>query len=213
VFNPLKLISRLIIAGSAVLWLAHVFQGALLTTMLPLIRTTLENVQDTFVVQSLEVATNETNEVLRLRANFAGPTYVNGRTFYPIGWQSTQQSGFEISLTVGGALLYSLLTLIVILGWPAVRWREYVSRLVVALPLMLGLVLLNVGITFPAELWEPIHDEWMADITWPLLSASRMLMGGGGLILGLVCGGIAISVSAYMVTGYRSTLHVPPQTA
>jgi hypothetical protein len=210
--NPLKLICRLIVVSIAVLWLAHAYQRVVLTTLLPLIRTTLESVQDTFVVQSLDVSTDGPNEVLRMRSNFASPTYVNGRTFFPIGWQSTQQGGFEIALTAGGTLLYSLLTLIVILSWPVVQWREYVSRLVVALPLMLGLVLLNVGVTFPAELWKPIHDEWLAGITWPLLVASRMLMGGGGLILGLLCGAVAIALGSGWIKGMHPVSQSRPQT-
>lgn len=193
--NPLKLLIRVIVVSSMVLWLAHHYQRTVLMPMLPLIQTTFETVQDTFTVQSLDMAEDGPNEVIRLRSNLAGPTYVNGRTFYPIGWNSTQQGGFEVTLTAGGAMLYSLLILIVVLSWPAVHWHALVTRLLISLPLMLGLVLLNVAVTFPAELWKPIHDEWVPDITWPLLVVSRMLMGGGGLILGMVFGALAIAAS------------------
>jgi hypothetical protein len=87
---------------------------------------------------------------------------------------------------------YSLLTFIVVLAWPANRWQEWCIRALVFLPLALGLLLVNVATTFPAELWNPIHNEWVPDVTWPLLIWSRILMGGGGLVLGLACGAIAI---------------------
>ena len=193
--NPFKLLARLLIVGSVVLWLAHHYQRIAVEPLLPLIKTTIESVQDVFTVQSLDIVEDGPNQVIRLRSNLAKPTYVNGRVFYPIGWNSTQQGGYEITLTAGGTILYSLLTLIVALSWPATHWRVLLTRLLISLPLMLGLVVLNVAITFPAELWNPIHDEWVPDITWPLLVSSRMLMGGGGLMLGLLCGALAIVAS------------------
>jgi len=191
-FSPHKLLLRLIVVGAGVLLLAHHYQRALLTPLLPLIQSTLTHVQDDFTIQSLDIVENGPNEVLRLHANLARPTYISGRMFYPIGWQSAAEGGYEIRLTVGGTIQYSLLILIVVLAWPAGHWRVALTRLLFALPLML----LNTAITFPAELWNPIHEEWLSDITWPLLVASKMLMGGGGLILGLLCGAGIIAATS-----------------
>jgi hypothetical protein len=193
--TPLKLIARLLVVSALVLWVAHQYQRAIVEPLLPLVGATFTAVQDTFVLQSLDIADDGPNQSLRLRANLAKPIDVNGRMFYPIGWGTNEQGGYQITLTVGGAMEYSLMTLIVVLAWPFAHWQALLKRIVIALPLMLGLLLLNTTITFPAELWNPIHDEWVPDITWPLLVASKVLMGGGGLMLGLLCGALAIAMS------------------
>lgn len=185
--NPLHLFLRLCVVSLLVLWPAYLYQRTLVTPLLPLIESTVKAAQHTFAINSVDIATEGPNEVVRLRANLAAPTYVHGRTFSPIeGW-------FEVTLTAGGVLQYSLMVLIVILSWPASHWKIWRRRILIALPLMLGLLLLNVAITFPAELWAPIHDEWIPDQVSPLLVSSRFLMGGGGLVLGLVCGTIAVA--------------------
>jgi len=195
--TPFKLIARLLIVSSLVLWLAHVYQRALIEPLLPSMRTIIAAVQDDFIIYSLDISDEATNETIRLRGNLAKPVVVGGRTFYPIGWGTRQQGGLQVTLTVGGAVQYSLLMLIVVLAWPIAHGKELLKRLLISLPLMLGLVLLNVASTFPAELWAPIHDEWVPDITWPLLLWSRLLMGGGGLALGLFGAALSILFGKY----------------
>lgn len=204
---PLKLFARVVLVSALVLWLVHHYQRVIVEPMLPLMSATFSAVQSTFVFQALDIADEGVNETLRLRANLAKPINVNGRMFYPIGWNTHEQGGYQITLTVGGALQYSVMTLIVVLAWPCAQWRTLLKRMAIALPLMLTILLLNTTITFTAELWNPIHEQWLPDITWPLLVASKLLMGGGGLLLGLVCGVMAIAMSASGAKSLRVEHH------
>lgn len=197
--NPLRLGARLIVASIVVLWLALQYQRALVDPLLPAFRVVLTAVQTDFSILGVEVSRAGTREAVRLRANLAHPIYVAGTKVNPIdGW-------FEVTLTVGGVLSYSLLTLIVVLAWPFVFWREFLLRMLIALPLMVALILVNVAVTFPAELWFPIHGNLVPDETWPLLVWSRILMGGGGLVAGIMMGALAIMLAA-RITSRRVAL-------
>ncbi len=191
---PVKLLTRLLIISAPVLWFAHHYQRAIVEPMLPLAAATLNAVDDAFTILSLDIDNRDFNEVIRLRANLSEPVIVGGRKFYPLGWGDTPKGWYQVHLTAGGAIGYSVLALIVVLAWPASRWQEMLKRVIFCMPLMLLLFLANIAITFPAELWKPMHDAWVPDITWPLLVASRLLMGGGGLVLGLLCGALSILV-------------------
>jgi hypothetical protein len=193
--TPLKLFLRVLIASGIVLGLAHTTQSPLTAALLPLIKQSIASVQDDFTTQSLDLVQDGASEKVRLRANLTRPVEIGGRMFYPIGHGTSHTGGFQVLMTVGGVLSYSLLTLIVALAWPVNTWRTLLKRIAMTAPLMLLLVFINVTITFPAELWTPIHNEWVPDITWPLLQWSKILMGGGGLMLGLLFGGIAIVLS------------------
>lgn len=172
--------------------MAHGVQRPIVSAMIPMVRWTLDTVQSDFLIQSLEIAEDGPNQTLRLRANLSQPVEIGGRTFYPIGYLTRQVGGYQATLTTGGVIVYSLVTLIVVLTWPALQWKEMLKRFAIALPLMVLLILINVGVTFPAELWTPIHNEWVPDVRWPLLEWSKLLMGGAGLAMGLVCGAMAI---------------------
>ena len=194
--NPFNLLMRLLVIGSVILWGGYHFQRNLMESLLPLVRMTISGVQNDFTIQSLDIAQRGASETVRLRANLTRPVAIGGRMFYPIGYGTPYTGGFQVTMTVGGALSYSLLTLIVALAWPADTWRTLFKRLAMVVPMMLAIMLINVAVTFPAELWTPIHKDWVPDIAWPLLEWSKILMGGGGLILGLLCGAIAIAASA-----------------
>jgi hypothetical protein len=160
--------------------------------LLPLVSATIKVADSAFTVLTVDINTDGPNETIRLRADLTAPIIVGGRTFFPFRQGSDQRGWYQVELTVGGAMGYSLLTFIVVFAWPANRWQEWCKRVLISVPLALGLLLVNVATTFPAELWNPIHDDWVPDMAWPLLIWSRVLMGGGGLVLGLLCGAIAI---------------------
>jgi hypothetical protein len=158
----------------------------------PLVSATVQAADSAFTVLAVDIDTDGPNQTIRVRADLAQPIIIGGRTFVPFRQGSDQRGWYEVNLTLGGAMEYSLLVLIVVMAWPANRWQEWCKRVVISVPLALGLLLVNVATTFPAELWNPIHNEWVPDVAWPLLIWSRVLMGGGGLMFGLLCGAIAI---------------------
>jgi hypothetical protein len=200
---PFKLFLRLLFASVIVLAVVITARNQLAKLIVPITRETMNLVQAEFVVQSVDAVAEASGEVIRLRANLARPVEIGGRRFYPVGYGTTHSGGYQVTMTLGGVIIYSMMTLIIVLAWPATGIKEALIRMMIAMPLMLLLLLVNIAITFCAELWTPIHNAWLPDINWRLLQCSRMLMDGGGMVGGVVCGALVVVVSRSAVSNLK----------
>jgi len=194
--RPFELLARLLVAAALVLWPAHVFQRALVTPLLPLLGDAVVTFDDSLRLISVDVVSEPSGEVVRFRVNLAHPVEVAGYTVYPFGWGSAPRGGYQVRLTLGGVLQYPAFVLIAILAWPAKRAAEYGLRLFAAVPLMAVLLLVDTPSTVLAEVWGEIHAGIDARGFQPLMVWSRFLMGGGGLVLALLCAALAVVPAA-----------------
>ena len=197
--NPVGLLIRFGLTLAVVLGLALAAQQSVLLGLAPLIQAALENVQNVFHVASLDVVSTGQQQVLRLVAVLREPLHINDHWIYPEGWLgapvgSPQVSAFQVDLTAGGIISYSLLLLIIVLAWPAGGLAILGRRAIWGMLLSLVLLLVNVITTFPAEVWALIHDALAPQEIWPLLVWSKMLMGGVGLMLAIAGGAWAIAL-------------------
>lgn len=194
--RPLEIAARLLIAGMLVLWLTHAFGRALVEPMLPVFTSAITALDDEFKILATDISEEGPSETVRFRANLARPVEVGGRTFYPFGWGAIPVGGFQVTITVGGVLQYCALVVILAVAWPVARAREYCLRLAIIAPLMAVLLLVDVPLTVPGEMWNLIRAEVEPGGFQPLMIWSRFLMGGGGLALGIFFGGLAIALAA-----------------
>lgn len=164
--------------------------------LLPLFRGALALFGSDFSVLALAVNTTDGRDVLHLRADLAHTVIIANQPVYPLRWNPQGAGWLDVRLTLGGVLLYPLLLLIVVLAWPVRGIREMLWRCALSVPLIV-LLLLTTTLTQLAELWFPIHDELDPHSIWPLLLASRLLMGGGGLLLALVAGLAVVAVARH----------------
>ena len=201
--NPLKLLLRVLVTSTSVFLVTIILRHQLAQLLVPITRFTIDTVQSEFAIQSVDAVQDLSGEVIRVRANLVRPVEIGGRMFYPVGYGTSHSGGFQVTMTLGGMISYSIIALIISLAWPTVGIKEIIIRALLALPLMFILLLTNIAITFSAELWTPIHNEWIPDINWSLLQYSRVLMGGGGLVAGLVCGALVIVVSRRIILNMK----------
>jgi hypothetical protein len=198
--KPLVLLARFALTLSLLLGLAFSVQQSLLLGLVPLIKAAVQFVLPDFHVVGVDVVTNGHGQVLRLLARLNEPQHINDHWIYPQGWLgapsgSQQVSAFQVDLTSGGTLSYSLLVFTLVLAWPAKGAAIVVRRLFWALMLALLLLLVNVMTTFAAEVWALLHDVLAPREIWPLLVWSKMLMGGVGLMLSVASGALAIALA------------------
>jgi hypothetical protein len=194
--RPLEIAARLLIASALVLWLTHAFGRALVEPMLPVFTRAIAALDGDFKILATDITQEGPSETVRFRANLARPVEVGGRTFYPFGWGATPVGGFQVTITVGGVLQYCALAIILVCAWPVARAREYCLRLAIIAPLMAVLLLVDVPLTVPGEMWNLIRADAEPDGFQPLMIWSRFLMGGGGHALGILFGGHSIALSA-----------------
>ena len=179
--HPLRLATRFAVVSVAILWLAHHFERAFVEPMIPAFRTVTTIIGTDFDILEMVIASQESNETLRVRADFSHPVFVTGRFIYPFKGQGWMQA----DLTLGGILQYALFTLIIVVAWPASR-RELALRLVTLAPLLAIFLAIQVSTTILAQFWFPVQKEIDPNSHWPLLVWSRFLMGGGGLAFALL---------------------------
>jgi hypothetical protein len=198
--NPVVLLARVAVTLAVVLGLTFALQRSLLLGLVPLLQVAVQFVMDDFHVVAVNVVSDGQLQVLRLVALLQEPQHINGYWIYPQGWLgapvgSQQVSAFQVDLTAGGTISYSLLVIVIVLAWPAKGAAVVVRRIIWGLLLAFLLLLLNVMTTFPAEVWALLHDALASQEIWPLLVWSKMWMGGVGLMLAVVSGVLAIALA------------------
>jgi hypothetical protein len=205
--RPFELAARLLAASILVLGVLHAFQRPIVEPMIPVFRTTVRLLATEFIINSAEIVREDAGETLQFRANLSSPVSFAGRTLYPFGWNGVNaQGGYQVTINLGGVLQYCGLMLILVLAWPAMHVREFVTRVALAAPLSGVLLLVDVPFTVVAELWATLYDEFDPRGFSGWMVWSRFLMGGGGLVLGCLMGVLAIAAAKHhAAAGLRAT--------
>ncbi len=182
--RPGRALAQLAVTGALVLWLGSRFAAPIVGWLAPAFSVTFEAMDHDFRALALGVGTGDRGrETLQLDADLAHPIEVAGQRLAPMG----PGNSVRVDLTLGGVLQYPLMLIVLVLGWPAERAREWAWRAALLLP-GLVLLLLPTPLTMSAELWFLVRDNYNPGAMSPLLYASRFLMGGGGLACAVVIG-------------------------
>lgn len=185
--QPIELIARALLAAALVLGTLHLLQWQLLQRLLPAFDTGVRLLGEKFSV--LQVAlVGQPAPAVRFVANLAVPVQYAGHMVYPFGWNGGPGGAYQVLLSLPGLLQYTALLLIIVLAWPATRWREYPLRLLLALPLVALLLLAEAPMTVVAELWSAVRNQADPAAFCGWMVWSRFLMGGGGLLIAGVLG-------------------------
>jgi hypothetical protein len=183
-------LARACIATLLVMGYGAHYQRAIVGPLLPLLQNSLVVTGDEYRVRSLDIDDGD-NDSLRLRADLARTLYIGDHYVSPLG----DQGWLQVNLTLGGALAYSELLLILLLAWPVADPRELAWRALIGLPLIVVLLLINIDTTLSAELWTAVHRELEPGALSALLTGSRFLMGGGGWAIALLLAAATIALS------------------
>jgi hypothetical protein len=194
--RSLDIFARLLIAGALVLGCGHVLERPLVQAILPAFNRAIPLIDDEFKILTTDIATEGPNRTVRFRLNLSRPISVGAKLIYPFGWGAVPAGGFQVTIDLAGVLQYCSLTVMIILAWPVKSWWEYGRRAAISVPLLGLLIFIDVPFTVLAESWGMIHAAADPGAMQPLMIWSRFLMGGGGLVLGILCGAVAVLVCA-----------------
>lgn len=189
--HPLRILARLAIIGTGVLWLANAYALDAVRLILPLMRaeTALDG---EFRILSLDLDQAGASPALRIRANLSRPLHVGQSVIYPMGWKPHTAGWYQAESNARGVLQTAVLVLVLVLIWPQRTLRELILRLLIALPLTALLVAIDV----PLDLLGNLHDLVLrhADPNGirPLFVWSKFLEGGGNLVMALASAALAI---------------------
>lgn len=191
-----ELLLRLLLAGALAFCLSAAYEKVLVGAMLPLFDRVITTLDSDFTILGSNIGTDRTNAAAIFRANLSHPLEIGGKTLYPFGYGQMPAGAFQVAITLGGVLGYADLLLILVLAWPGAGVREYGLRIVIAAPLIVALMLIDVPVTVLGELVNGVTGAADQGRIPPLLICSRLLMGGGGFAIAAFLAFVAISLAA-----------------
>jgi hypothetical protein len=190
-----ELALRLVVVGVLLVAAARLLQTSLIRPLLPIYGATVTLLAPQFTLQSLDLVDSRP-PTLRIRANLLQPVEFAGHTVVPVGWLGAgPQGGYEVSLSMTGLLQYPMLTLLILLAWPAMELKVLGIRLLLGIPMMALLLLTEAPTTIVAELWSVVRDQADPGAICYWMVWSRFLMGGGGLLIAGMLGAAAVVVA------------------
>lgn len=151
--------------------------------LLPLFKSELALLEDTFRIDRLSVEREGADQVVRVEAELARPITLNGQTLLP----DPRNRGTASTLT-GNVLLPCVLLIAVALAWPVENGRQLATRLLILAPALLLLLLLNAPFVLRAVLLAPIAEAVNLHRSSPLFMWRSFLLGGGAFALALALG-------------------------
>lgn len=200
------LLLRVAVAAAGILWLADALEKTIVLSAIPAIAASFQWADDDFKVLGIDIGTVGANEVLRFRADYSHPIHIAGRIIYPMNWNPRTAGWLQVNLTMGGILQYGILMLILVVAWPASNLKEFLSRTALSLPLAALLTMVGVVSTLRAELHGTLHSAYAPHEFWPMLAWSRLLMGGGGILLAFIGTAVCIAIAKHGNSGASSPL-------
>ncbi|MDL2337718.1 MAG: hypothetical protein QFE16_07750 [Pseudomonadota bacterium] len=188
---------RLVLATVATLTAAHLWSRDVVTLLMPALSSALSAVADDFKILRFDFVSDRGNASIGALALLDHTLVLDGRAIVPDG-----VSPMLVGTTVGTVVQPLLVTLVLVLAWPAGP-IEMAWRLAVAAVLDAVVLLVDTPLSMAAWLWEVQLRAHAPDRTSLLVSWNIFLNSGGRLALGLIAGVLAIAL-AQRVRGFRS---------
>lgn len=187
---------RLLLAGAVLLPLAVLYGDALVSTWLGAYRAVFSWVADDFKLLNLYIDHEGADRVLRVRVMWQHIVFIGGQVIYP-----DPRGTANASTLLAHALQGPLVAVLAALTWSSRRgvggasprlWLEWVSRVLVLLPLLAILVLIDMPIVLAGELWDLALDALDPGAISPLVLWKQFMQGGGRYALGLTVGVLTV---------------------
>lgn len=151
--------------------------------VLPLFKTELAVLDDTFRIDALYVDQDGADQVFRINVGLARTVSLNGRTFRP-----DPRGRATASTLVGHLTLPCVLLIASAFAWPVRSRRQLALRLLLLLPGLLLLCLLGVPFILWAALWGLVVQVADPHGFSLLLTYGDFLQGGGHFAIALALG-------------------------
>lgn len=200
-WQPRLILLRLVMASLLLIPAALWFDEAFVAASLPAYRLVFSRLLPDFEVQSMTLDKEGADRVVRVRVKPRPVMWVKGKALFP-----DPRGKANSSTLMAHALLCPLLACLVVLVWPARRWRVLGVRLLLLGPLVALQVMADVPSVLAAELWEIILQSQAPNSFSPLIVWKDFLQGGGRYALGLVAGITCVGLGDRLTLGSRTAL-------
>jgi hypothetical protein len=180
---------RLIILVVTLLTLGRIYGTAIVTPMLPALTWVIEAVDDRLRVDHAIIVARSADTVIQLKVTPIRMLFLGDRMLMP-----DTQLHFDPTTLVGSVLQPVILLLAIILAWPATRLRALPARLLVAVPMMVLLLVVNVPLGFVGVMQDFRELIPAAPVT-SLVYWNDFLQTGGPLALAIAAGILVVSAA------------------
>lgn len=170
--------------------MGHLLREPVVRLLTPALARAVALLDDRFTIVSVE-RLSEGKAMLRFGADLRHPVQVGSQRVSPLARPGVP-APLQVDCDASAVLEYCMLQLIVVLAWPAAQWRELAVRLAISVPLAAVLLLLDIPFGVVADLWGLLIDNFAPGTFSPWRLWSFVMLDGGGLMLALVFGAIAI---------------------
>lgn len=178
---------RFALAIALLLALSHFNDARLAEPLLPLIKTEIAWLDDTYRVIDLSVSRQGADRVIRLEVGLERIVVLGGRVLHP-----DPRARANVSTLAGHIAQPALLCLALVIAWPVRRAIEYPLRAFATVGGIALVILADVPFVLWGELWD-LHVSTLEPNRFsPLLIWKNFLQGGGRFVLGLAVGALAV---------------------
>ncbi len=197
--SPSGFALALIVTFTLTLVLAWAWGQTLVNALLPTTHALLGWFDDRFSILFLGIDHDRQDTVVRLRVSIATIFVMGGQVIapQPNGWM-------EVTTTIG-AMLQPLVIAPAIAGALPGRPAVRLMRLVIAISLALGFLVIDLPLTLYAYVWDMLIDNLDPNRFSLLLAWHEFLHAGGRLGMGILLGLLAISAASSTCSPKKTT--------
>lgn len=180
---------RLIILIALLLTLGRVYGTTIVTPLLPALSWVIEAVDDRLRVDHAIIVSRAADTVIQLKVTPVRMLFLGDRMLMP-----EDNLHFDPSTLLGSVLQPVIILLAIILAWPAATRWAYPVRLLLALPMTIILLVVNVPLGFVGVIQDFREYLPTAPVT-PLVHWNDFLQTGGPLALAIAAGILVVSAA------------------
>lgn len=180
---------RLIVLITVLLALGRIYGTAIVTPMLPALSRIIEAVDDRLQVDYAFIVNRSADTVIQLKVTPIRMLFLGDRMLMP-----DAQLHFDPTTLLGSVLQPVILLLAIVLAWPAARFRVIPARLLIAMPMIVLLLVVNVPLGFVGVMQDFRDYLPVAPVT-PLVYWNDFLQTGGPLALAIAAAILVVSAA------------------
>lgn len=180
---------RLVILAALLLTLGRVYGTAIVTPMLPALRWVIEAVDDRLRVDHAIIVNRSADTVIQLKVTPIRMLFLGDRMLMP-----DAELHFDPTTLIGSVLQPVILLLAIILSWPVTRLWALPARLLLAVPMMVFLLVVNVPLGFVGVM-QDFREYLPAAPVTPLVYWNNFLQTGGPLALAIAASILVVSAA------------------
>ena len=180
---------RLVILAAILLTLGRIYGTTLVTPMLPALTWVIEAVDDRLRVDHAIIVNRPADTVIQLQVTPIRMLFLGDRVLMP-----EANLHFDPSTLLGSVLQPLILMLSIILAWPVACLRALPARLLIAVPMMVLLLVVNVPLGFVGVM-QDFREYLPAAPVTPLVYWNDFVQTGGPSALAIAASVLVVSAA------------------